>query len=185
MWNELIPDLARCIIALANTPADTKTVFSMADFGSFCQRCANHEGWGDEARELFRWVSKQQEGQQADTRVVLKLMTEILAENPRLVGQEMTAKQWASSLQDTIPEHEGDLKQKVQRNYFSWETKTFSSLFVTRLGMKLGWNKHLKVATYSFTPPGTIIPIGMDIFDPDDDDAYENIFMPQAETAVQ
>jgi hypothetical protein len=50
---------------------------------------------------------------------------------------------------------------------------------VTRLGMKLGWNKHLKVATYSFTPSWTI---GMDIIDPD---AYGNSFMPQAETAVQ
>jgi hypothetical protein len=65
----------------------------------------------------------------------------------------MTAKQWVISLQEIIPEHDKDLHRRVQSNYFAWETKTFRDLFVGRLGMVLGENKHLKVVSYSFNPP--------------------------------
>jgi hypothetical protein len=168
MWAELLPDLARCVIGLANTPSDTKTVFSMADFGAFAQRIANDEGWGDDARELFRWINKRQEGQQADSRVVLSLVTELLTRKPKLVGCEMTAKQWVISLQEIIPEHDKDLHRRVQSNYFAWETKAFRDLFVGRLGMVLGENKHLKVVSYSFNPPWATTPETITIDDVDE-----------------
>ncbi len=116
MWAELIADLARCMIALANTPADTMTVFSMADFGVFFQRCANDEGWGDEARELLRWVTARQEGQQAENRVILNLLTERLRQCPTLIGQKMTAKAWATCLHEIIPDHDRELHNKVNQS---------------------------------------------------------------------
>jgi hypothetical protein len=73
--------------ALANTPAATMTVFSMVDFGVFFQRCANDEGWGDEARELLRWVTAQQQGQQAENRVIVNLLTERLRQCRRSLAR--------------------------------------------------------------------------------------------------
>lgn len=158
MWKELISDLARCIIAMANTPADTRTVFSMADFGVFAQRCANDEGWGDEARELFRWVNAQQEGQQAENRVILSLLTERLRKNHNLIGQWMSAKDWTTALHDVIPGYDRGLQNRVNKAFFAYETKTFKDLFEKQLGMKLDQNKHLKITLYSFNPPWAVQP---------------------------
>jgi hypothetical protein len=56
MWRELIRDLAASLIALANTSPEQEAGFPTANFGVFFQRCAIDESWGDEARELLRWV---------------------------------------------------------------------------------------------------------------------------------
>jgi hypothetical protein len=66
----------------------------------------NHEGWGNEARDLMRWVITQQEKQQADTRVILNLLTGRLRQQPTLTGKYMTATAWTAELQLAIPDHE-------------------------------------------------------------------------------
>jgi hypothetical protein len=152
MWKEMLGDLAQCMISMANTPADTKTVFSMADFGVFFQRCANHEGWGDEARDLMRWIVAQQENQQADTRVILNLLTERLRQQPALIGKYMTATAWTAELQEAIPDHDHDLRRRVTRNFFLYEVKTFRNLFVDRLGMAFKDDSHAKTEHYAFSP---------------------------------
>lgn len=156
MWVELIADLARCMISLANTPRSTKTVFSMADFGVFVQRCANNEGWGDQAREMLLWVTRQQEGQQAETRVVLNLVEELLRREPDLIGQSMTAGQWTELIWKGIPESEAELKGRVNKNFFAYETKTFKDLFEKRLGMTVAQNRNTHTNHYRFQVPSVV-----------------------------
>jgi hypothetical protein len=150
LWKELLGDLARCVLAMHHTRPDTATALSMADFGVFLQRCADYEGWGEQARAMVRTINARQEDQSAQARIVLDLMTELLRTSPTLQGKELTAKDWVERLQKLIPDHDVELVRKVNKSYFAWEIKTFSDLFTARLGMVASENKHSKTKTYAF-----------------------------------
>jgi len=152
-WLELLGDLANCVLAHHATDAATETVLSMADFGVFVERTAQHEGWGDEARAMFTKINESQEDQSAQSRVVLELLTELLMNKPLLQGNALTAGAWANHLQTLIPEYDLERKRKVNTSFVAWEIKAFSELFASRLNLTQDKNRRTKVKTYSFRLP--------------------------------
>jgi ribosomal protein L37AE/L43A len=152
-WLELLGDLANCVLAHHATDSATETVLSMADFGVFVERTAQHEGWGVEARAMFNIINERQEDQSAQSRVVLELLTELLIKKPVLQGKSLTAAEWTEHLQTLIPDYELERKRKVNKSYVAYEIRTFSELFVSRLNMVEDRIRRAKVNIYSFRLP--------------------------------
>ena len=51
-----------------------------------------------------------------------------------------------------IPEHDTELKRRVNKNLFAREVSAFVDLFTKRLGMAVDKNLHTKVNQCAFTP---------------------------------
>jgi hypothetical protein len=151
IWIELIADLAACVIGLASTPANTKTSFSMADFGVWVQRIADHEGWSSEAESMFAHIENKQEAASVDALILGSLIPDLLRQKPALQGALLSANAWESHLQEFIGEHDRERKQLVTSRYIGWMLKSHEQTFKRSLGMKTAKNSHTKTKLYSFT----------------------------------
>ena len=150
LWLDLIADLASCVLALNSTEPSTKTSFSMSDFGVFVQRVATYEGWGDEAAQLLIKAEHQQDKQAAEALRLGTLIPELLRFNPSLQGKFLPAREWADYLQQLIPEHDRETRERVVSSYITHILKVHSEVFRRTCGMEIGYDKHDEVRTYSF-----------------------------------
>ena len=154
VWLGLLGDLAACVVALNHSRSDTRTSLSMADFGTFLQRIAQYEGWGAHARELVLGLERRQEQQAADNEDLLAVFEELLRKKAGLQQKALTAKDWATHLQEVVPAYDAKLKAKVNVGYVSQVLTRFRDLYERRLGMQVVMDAHRKINSYAFTLAG-------------------------------
>jgi hypothetical protein len=158
IWIELIADLTACVVGQASTPANTKTSFSMADFGVWVQRIADHEGWGTEATSMFAQIENKQEVASMDALVLSDLLPDLLSQRPELQGKLLSARAWEEKIQDVIANHDLESKQLLTARYIGWVLKAHEQTFVRSLGMKKDKDSHSKLTLYSFNLSDALEP---------------------------
>jgi hypothetical protein len=153
IWTELLADLSACVLALHATDPATKTSFSMADFGVWVQRIADHEGWGDAAHQMFTAVEKKQEQQTIETQPLAELLPEYFRSCPTHQGKFFTAREWCAHFQSVIPETDGELRRKVTANYVRYIFKIHADLYRRRFGLAEDIDRHAKLKLFALRLP--------------------------------
>jgi ribosomal protein L37AE/L43A len=153
IWMELLADLSGCVLALHNTDPTTKTSFSMADFGVFVMRIANHEGWGDMARKMFIAVEKKQEQQTIESQPLAALIPEYFSCCANHEGRFFSAREWCAHFHSVIPDTDVELRRKVTANYVGYVFKVHADIYTRQFGLELGEDAHTKIKLYGLRLP--------------------------------
>jgi hypothetical protein len=152
LWALLVRDLTACVDALNSTDPATRTSFSMSDFGSWVNRIAAHEGWEEDADQMFAATAHQQEDQAASSNMILRLLGEHFATSDGQAGKFLRASEWINLLMPLLGEHDREGRAKLTTHYFGYVAKVNKTLLEHQMGMAVQIDKHNKATLYAFTP---------------------------------
>jgi hypothetical protein len=152
IWTELVGILANVVRTYYQMEIQP-THFRMADFGSFFQSVAEHEGWGTDAEGMLSEMQDRQISLALDKSIVANLLREMLGSAPLNQGRFYSAKKWVGLLSQYIAENDKEARAKLTPSYLGHVLSINEELFREVFRMQKQLDKHDGHA-YAFWLPG-------------------------------
>jgi hypothetical protein len=152
---EELRNCAYALLALSQTSPTTTTSYSVADFGSFVMRCAQFEGWAEEAEAMLNQLVSDQSATAIENNALVDLLASMFERTPDLIGKTYTTGFWANCLHvNGVLDYDVAMKSRVNGKYLAWQFRTHTKVFQDRLGMIVKEDKAKGQNVYTFNPPG-------------------------------